>query len=285
MRGRVPEELAALIPWLAGLFGLLAGSFLNVCIHRWPRDLSVVAPRSRCPGCEAQIAWYDNIPLLSWVVLGGKCRACKAPIHWRYPLVELLTAACFFGFVATRGVGVAAAKDCVFAAMLIALAATDMETRLLPDELTLGGAAVGLVFSLFTPAPGGTFAFLLEAAGVHAPQSVISLGESVTGAILCPATLWFAGWLFEKIRHKEGLGFGDVKMLAMIGAFLGLVNALGTILVASFVGSVSGLAWIALKRKDASTYELPFGTFLALAALVMAVWGERMGAWYAQSFQ
>src|SRR5450432_1970371 len=131
---------------LAAIFGLLAGSFLNVCIHRWPRDLSVVHPRSRCPQCDRQIAWFDNIPVISYLLLRGRCRHCNASISARYPIVELLTAALFFFFVWQLGPTLSAARYCVFTAMLIVLAFADAETLLLPDEFTLGGAAAGLIF-------------------------------------------------------------------------------------------------------------------------------------------
>lgn len=269
-----------LTAWLGGLFGLLIGSFLNVCIHRWPQDLSVVAPRSRCPHCAAQIAWYDNIPVLSWLLLRGRCRACQARIHWRYPAVELLTGSTFTWFIAQHGLTLTGAKDCVFAALLIGLAFADADTRILPDEMTLGGALIGFVFSFFVPVPDETFHFLTAVAGWAPPPRLASAGEAVLGGCLCAGSLWLAGWLFEKLRHKEGLGFGDVKMLVMIGAFLGTGNALITIVLGSLLGSIVGLAWIRITKSDAASYELPFGTFLAAAAFFVAVWGERMMGWY-----
>lgn len=278
----MPDALAAS---LAGLFGLLIGSFLNVCIYRWPRDLSVVQPRSRCPECEAPIAWYDNIPLLSWIILRGHCRHCRAPIHWRYPLVELLTALSFAYFVFQLGLTLAAAKLCVFSAILIALVFSDLETLLLPDELTLGGLAVGLALSFVTPVPDSTFHLVGRILGFHPGSSVGNFGEAVFGAIVPAGSIWLGGWLFEKLRHKEGLGFGDVKMLAMIGAFLGLRGALLTVILGSLLGSVVGLAFIKLTGKDTATYQLPFGTFLGAAAFVTAVEGQRLISWYAQTLR
>jgi leader peptidase (prepilin peptidase)/N-methyltransferase len=273
----MPEAL------LAGLFGLLIGSFLNVCIHRWPRDLSVVRPRSKCPVCDEPIVWYDNIPLLSWFALRGHCRRCRAPIHWRYPLVELLTALSFAYFVFQLGPAPAAARDCVFAAILIALVFSDLETLLLPDELTLGGLAVGLLFSLFVPVPDSTFHVISGLFGFHPAEAGGSFGEAALGAFVPAAAIWLAGWLFEKLRHKEGLGFGDVKMLAMIGAFLGLRGALTTIILGSLFGSVLGLAFIKLTGRNAATYQLPFGAFLGAAAFVTAIEGQRLISWYAHT--
>ncbi len=271
--------------WLfAGIFGLLIGSFLNVCIYRWPRDLSVIRPsRSFCPACEKQIAWHENIPLLSFAMLSGRCSGCRAPIPWRYPLVELLTAVSFAYFADHHGLTFTAAKFCVFAAILIALAFTDLETRLLPDELTLGGTLIGLLFALATPVQDATFQLLASVAGWRPSPVLASLGEAVFGTLACSGTLWLAGWLFEKLRHKDGLGFGDVKMLAMTGAFLGFERTLLTIVLGSLLGSVAGIVYIRVAGKDPATYQLPFATFLALAAFIVAVAGSPLIAWYAQT--
>jgi leader peptidase (prepilin peptidase)/N-methyltransferase len=258
-----------LIP-LAVLMGLLIGSFLNVCIYRWPRDLSVVKPRSHCTDCERQIAWYDNIPLLSYALLGGRCRGCSTAIPWRYPVVEALTALAFGWFFSRLGPGLPAIKMCLFAAMMIGLIFSDLETRLLPDEFTLGGMYLGFVFSLAVLLPDTIAGFVATIAGIVPPPRVLSLGESLLGAGLPAGALWLMGWLFEKIRHKEGLGFGDVKMIAMMGAFLGLRDALTSVIIGSLLGSVVGLAWIKLTGKDAAEYQLPFASFLGTAGLAVA---------------
>jgi leader peptidase (prepilin peptidase) / N-methyltransferase len=244
---------------LGGVFGLLIGSFLNVCIRRWPRDLSVVRPRSACPECGTQIAWYDNIPVLSYLLLRGHCRQCGKGISWRYPVVELLTAISFAFFINRYGLNVEAMKYCVFAAILIALVFTDLETLLLPDQFTTGGLLAGLVFAVYLG----------------------SIRDALLGAIVPAGTIWFGGWLFEKLRHKQGLGFGDVKMLAMIGAFLGIRGALLTIILGAIAGSVIGLAFIKISGKDAGSYQLPFGSFLGAAALFAAIEGQGIIAWYA----
>ena len=265
---------------LALLFGLLIGSFLNVCIYRWPRDLSVVRPRSHCPSCEKTIAWYDNIPLLSYALLGGRCRHCRARISPRYPVVELLTGTLFFVFVYTLGPSLAALKMCVFSAILVGLVFADLEERILPDELTLGGALVGLVFAVFVPVPDITAQALLWLAGLDlTPGIPQSLAEAAFGAILPALFLWGGGWVYYKVRHREGLGFGDVKLIAMVGAFLGLRGALLTLILGSIAGSVLGYGYIKLTGKDASTYELPFGSFLGAAALAVALIGPTLPGW------
>jgi leader peptidase (prepilin peptidase)/N-methyltransferase len=257
---------------LALLFGLLIGSFLNVCIHRWPRGRSVVRPRSHCVRCRKTIAWYDNIPVLSYILLGGKCRHCGRHISARYPAVELLTGAVFFYFVLRLGPTVEAAKLCAFSAMVIALIFSDLEKRLLPDELTLGGALIGLAFAFFVPLRDESSAGLLWLMGLTLEGRILWLAQAALGAAVPAFFLWGGGWLYLKIRHREGLGLGDVKLMVMIGAFLGLQATLLTLLTGSIAGSVVSLLYIWATRKDASTYELPFGTFLGAAAVAVAIW-------------
>jgi leader peptidase (prepilin peptidase)/N-methyltransferase len=256
---------------ITALFGLLIGSFLNVCIYRWPRDLSVVKPRSACPCCEHPIAWYDNIPLLSIALLKGRCRHCSEPIALRYPLVELLTAVAFGYFAWKYGFDLKTAKYCVFSAIMIGLIFSDLETLLLPDQFTIGGLLIGLAFAPFTGTPGDTFRLACALAGYRLPPNWWGISESAFGAFFPAAILWLLGWLFEKIRHKEGLGFGDVKMIAMIGAFLGLQGALLTVIVGSLLGSVVGLAYIKVTKQDAATFPLPFAAFLGIAGLFAAL--------------
>ncbi len=263
----------------ACLCGLLIGSFLNVVIHRWPRGMSVVAPRSACPACGRAIAWYDNVPVLSFALLRGKCRHCGEPIAWRYPIVEALTAAMFFAIVRQAGgFTPEAIRLLVFAAVLIALIFTDLETRLLPLELTIGGIGIGLAFSLWTPVPDSTLALL---AGRAIPAGrVESLAESAFGAIVPAFAIWLVGWLFENIRHKQGLGFGDVLMIAMMGAFLGIGGALLSIALGSIAGSIAGPLWIKFRGEEAASYQLPFGSFLGAGALATAVFGPAILNWY-----
>lgn len=260
---------------LAALAGLLIGSFLNVCIYRLPRDLSVVAPRSFCPQCDHGIAWYDNVPLLSFIILRGRCRHCHARITFRYPVVELLTAACFFASVRALGWNGIAVKYCVFLAIIIALIFSDLESRILPDEFTIGGTVVGLIIAFAVPSNGGIWRFFLSA--VRNPR-MLSLIEAAFAAAFSSSALWLVGWIYEKLRHREGLGLGDVKMVAMIGTFLGLHGVLLTLIVGSVLGAVVGLCYIIFAGKDAATYELPFGAFLGVASLVVALGAEFSGA-------
>jgi leader peptidase (prepilin peptidase) / N-methyltransferase len=255
--------------WVLAFFaGLLIGSFLNVCIYRLPRDLSVARPaRSFCPGCEKTIAWHDNIPLLSYALLGGRCRHCHERIPLRYPIVELATGAAFaLCFWAVHD-PLMAVKYSIFGAIMIALIASDLEERILPDEFTLGGTALGLALAPFARIDPLFVRLVLP---YTLDPRWLSLGEAALGAGLSSGLIWLCGWLYEKIRHREGLGFGDVKMIAMIGAFLGLKSALVTLMLGSLVGAVAGLAYIFATGKDASTYELPFGSFLGIAALLVA---------------
>jgi leader peptidase (prepilin peptidase) / N-methyltransferase len=266
---------------LAFLFGLLAGSFMNVCIHRWPRGRSVVKPRSHCVRCRKTIAWYDNIPVASYMVLRGRCRHCGRRISPRYPLVELATGLLFFYFVFTLGPAAAAYKMCIFAAMLVGLIFCDLEKRLLPDELTLGGALLGIALSFAAPVHDITAQAVVWLSGGELPAALRSPAESVFGALAPALLLWGGGWLYFKVRHREGLGFGDVKLIAMVGGFLGLRGALLTMILGSLAGSIVGYGYIKATGKDAATYQLPFGTFLGAAALAAAVAGPKILGWYA----
>ena len=262
---------------LAALAGLLIGSFLNVCIFRLPRDLSVVRPRSFCPACEKMIAWYDNVPVVSFVLLRGRCRHCQTPISARYPLVELLTAAAFAICVFEYGITLEAIKFSLLSAILITLIFSDIEERILPDEFTLGGTLLGLIFAFFVPLQPGLIYLLLPYS--WGPRW-LSVGEAVLGAGFSSGCIWFVGWVYLKLRHREGLGLGDVKMIAMIGAFLGLQWALLILIIASLFGAIGGLIFIALAKKEAATYELPLGSFLGIAGLAAALFRVPFMAWY-----
>ena len=264
-----------LIVLLALLAGLLIGSFLNVCIYRLPLDMSIASPaRSFCPACEKTIAWYDNIPVLSYVRLRGRCRQCRERIPLRYLFVEVATGVAFASSFGALGLTLAAMKVAVYTAILITLITSDLEERILPDEFTLGGSAVGLALAPFVPVEHYFISMFL-------PRSLDprwpSLAEAAFGAAVGSGSIWLVGYLYAKFRHREGLGFGDVKMIAMIGAFMGLRLALLTLILASLVGSVCGLLYIKLAKKDAATYELPFGSFLGLAALFVAATNLPLG--------
>ena len=237
-----------LLPAVAAAYGLVLGSFLNVVIHRVPREMSLVRPRSHCPHCGAPVRWYDNVPLLSYLALGGRCRGCRAPISPRYPLVELACGALLAACVARFGVTVSAAAAVVLVLLLLPLAAIDLEHHLLPDVLTLPGIAAGLAFA---------------AAGALAP-----LRDAVIGAAVGAAVPYLVIVAYRVARGAEGMGLGDVKLLAMVGAFLGWRGALLTLGLGSCAGAVVGIALLATGRGRRDT-ELPFGVFLALAALAV----------------
>ncbi len=256
----------------AGIAGLIIGSFLNVCIYRLPRDLSVASPsRSFCPHCKKTIAWYDNIPVVGFVMLGGRCRHCTERISIRYPLVEALTGAAFVAVVLLHGLTLMSVRLCVFFALCIGLIFSDFEERILPDEFTVGGLALALIFSAFVPTPPGLASLLLSP---DLSYRLLSLSDALIAAVVSGGALWAVGKLYEVIRHREGLGMGDVKMVAMIGAFLGLSGALLTLIVGSLAGSITGLLYIYGAKKDPASYELPFGSFLGLAAFLVALFGE-----------
>ena len=265
---------------LALVAGLLIGSFLNVCIYRMPRDLSVVRPRSFCPVCEHPIAWYDNIPVLSFFLLRRRCRHCSALIPYRYLIVEILTAVLFFLIVNALGLTATSAKLCLLAALLVGLTFADLEERILPDEFTLGGTAAGLVLAYFVPVNDVIAHVFLPAFGWRLGPQWMSVAESALGAAGPAGCLWLGGFLFEKIRHKEGLGLGDVKMMAMFGAFLGVSATLLTLILGSVAGSIIGLIYIRATKQDAASYELPFGTFLGFAGIFVALMGEKVIRWY-----
>jgi leader peptidase (prepilin peptidase) / N-methyltransferase len=239
------------------MIGCAVGSFLNVCIYRLPRRESLAWPGSHCPQCNTPIAWYDNLPVVSYLVLRGRCRHCAARIPVRYLVVELVTGALFLGLVSLYPPGPLLASRLIFGCALIVLFAIDLEHHILPNVITLPGMVVGLLFSLVTE-PGWRSALI---------------GVLVGGGI--PFVI---AWVYERLRGIEGLGMGDVKMLAMIGAFLGWPLTLLTLVLATFSGSVVGAGFIAAGK--GARYKLPFGTFLAVGALVASVSGPAILSWY-----
>ena len=272
MRGCLPDSIQPFYLPLAAVAGLLIGSFLNVCIYRVMRDLSVVTPGSFCPQCEKPIAWYDNVPLLSFLLLRGRCRGCSTRISWRYPLVEALTAAAFSLVAYRYGPTLAAFKWTVFESLMIVLFWTDLEERILPDEFTLGGAVAGAAFAFFVFVPGVLGQLFL---GDRKPiwQSLFNM---LAGAVLMSGPIWLAGAIYARLRKREGLGFGDVKLLAMLGIFLGVDGGLRALLLGAVGGSLISIAYLLFTRKDPGGYELPFGSFLCAAAAFVPLW-SRMG--------
>lgn len=262
-------------PAAAG-FGLLLGSFLNVVILRLPRRLEwdwkrdsreilgepeiydppppgIVVERSHCPHCGHQLAWYENIPVFSWLALRGRCRSCKAPISIQYPLVELLTMVLVLACVWRFGFGWQGFGAIVLTCFLIALSGIDLRTQLLPDQLTLPLMWLGLIGAI-------------DNLYMHAKPALV-------GAIIGYLSLWIVWWLFKQLTGKEGLGHGDFKLLAALGAWIGLQGILPTILLASLVGAIVGSVWLAAKGRDRAT-PIPFGPFLAVAGWIVFMWGE-----------
>ncbi len=248
----------ALASILLAAFGLVVGSFLNVCIHRLPRGESIVWPGSRCPGCGAPIRWFDNLPVLSYVWLAGRCRACGTRIALRYPLVELATMGLFLAHYAVLGWQPLLVVRLVLSAALVVLFVIDLEHRILPNRVTLPGIVVGLVASFATD---------------------LGWRASIVGILLGGGILWAIGEGYYRLRGEEGLGMGDVKMLAMIGAFLGWQQVLVTLVLSSLAGSLVGLALIAAGR-GTMKYALPYGTFLAVGAAVASLAGDALVEWY-----
>jgi leader peptidase (prepilin peptidase)/N-methyltransferase len=269
-----------LIGVFAALLGLVIGSFLNVCIVRIPERKSIVMPASACPKCGAAIKPWDNIPVLSWLLLGAKCRSCKTKISWMYPVVELLTAALFWGCYHAFGLTTEALKWAIFSALMIVLVFTDMRERILPDVINFSGFAAGLLLSLVTkPSDGIALWIANRIFDFSPPTSVISLADALLGAAFGSGLLWLVAEAYFRLRGREGMGLGDVKMMLMAGAFLGLKRTLLTILAGSVLGSVLGLAFMLAKRKG-SDYELPFGTFLGMAAVLVMFFGTPLVNWY-----
>src|SRR5580658_1765828 len=271
---------STLIGIFAALFGLIIGSFLNVCIVRIPGRKSIVMPASACPKCGAAIRPWDNIPVVSWLVLRGKCRACKTTISWMYPVVELLTAALFWACYYAFGLTTEALKWAIFSALMIVLVFTDLRERILPDVVNYSGFAVGLALSLVTkPADGAALWLANRVFDFPPPSPVISLADALLGAAFGSGMLCLVAETYFRMRGREGMGFGDVKMMLMAGAFLGLKRTLLTILAGSVLGSVLGLAFMLARRKG-SDYELPFGSFLGMAAVLVMFFGTPLVNWY-----
>jgi leader peptidase (prepilin peptidase) / N-methyltransferase len=262
------------------LIGLAIGSFLNVVISRIPLEESIVSPRSRCPQCKKPILNRDNIPILSYILLGGRCRNCKAKISVRYPLIEAFTAVVSGLIYLKFGIGVEWVVYFLFCAALIALAFIDADHRILPDVITLNGLWIGLAISVFMWLPGPLISRLIQAVGVASPTPrLISIVSSLIGAVVGGGLLWFVREAYFRFRGVEGMGFGDVKMMAMVGAFIGTALTLFTILVGSVLGSIIGVALMRFGGKDRD-YELPFGTFLSFGAILAVLYGNELIGMY-----
>jgi leader peptidase (prepilin peptidase)/N-methyltransferase len=258
------------------LLGLVIGSFLNVCIARLPHGESVVHPRSRCPRCRKAIRARDNIPVISYLLLGGRCRHCRAAISLRYPFVEALTAVVSVLLCIKFGFTIHWAIYFLFCSALIVLALIDADHRILPDPITVNGIWIGVVTSVLLIVPSPFASWLFRQAGIESMDTRLqSLFGSMIGAAVGGGLLWAVAAAYLRFRGVEGMGFGDVKMMAMVGAFLGAPLALFTIMVGSLVGSVVGLALMQFAGKSRE-YELPFGTFLGFAGIVAVLYGDAL---------
>ena len=262
------------------MFGLLVGSFLNVCIARLPRDQSIVTPRSHCPRCKKQIDWYDNIPLVSFLVLRGTCRHCGLPISWRYPLVELLNGLLFLWAFAAFGLTGEAGMAMALCSALIVITFIDLDHQIIPDVITLPGMVIGLLAApLFMSALEPPMAFGLGRFFPSAGPYVAGFVNALVGLILGGTPLFIIGWLWEKLRKVEAMGGGDVKLMGMVGSFLGWKGAYLTIMLGAVTGSVAGVTLIALKKHEADKV-IPFGPYLAVGTLLTLFYGADIIEWY-----
>lgn len=261
--------------FLVFLVGASFGSFLNVCISRWPAELSVVSPRSRCPRCERQIAWYDNIPLLSWVILRAKCRGCGLPISAQYPLVEATVGALWVASFVAFGPTLTMLRVAIAATILLGIAVTDLQHYVIPDGFTV----TGFVLAMLLPVP----AILLGDPGPFAGP-----WDALIGACTGAGLIAIVGWLGEVALKKEAMGQGDVTLMAFVGAMVGPTRALLVVFVAAAIASVAFLALVApigwwRARRAGTEFELPlvpFGVFLAPAGLLTLLWGDALIDWY-----
>jgi leader peptidase (prepilin peptidase)/N-methyltransferase len=277
------------------LFGIVIGSFLNVCITRIPEEISIVSPGSRCPRCETPIKPYDNVPVFAWLWLRGKCRACGQPISPMYPLIELSTGLLFVAVYLDFGITQATVKWIFFTCLVIVLTVTDLRVRMLPDVINWPGFAAGVLFSAFVPPNDGIAQFLsYRLFQVRLPGAAAGVLDGLTGAAFGSLLLLGLAKGYKAARGREGMGMGDVKMMAMVGAFLGVRGAFLTLLLGSLLGSVIGLSVVlalylggwrgalakrasrrglgtdrGLRWAIASQYQLPLGTFLGIAALLI----------------
>ena len=276
----------------AFVIGLIFGSFLNVCIIRIPQGGSIVRPASRCPGCEQPIRWYDNIPVLSWIVLRTHCRHCGMAISMQYPAVELATGLWFATAIGISFQGITSILSllspiallqslslCALGFLLIGLAVMDWQTQLLPDEFTLGGIFLGLVLI----ATQSFFISSVEYKTFFTPEEIL-IGEHILAALGAYLLLVIIRFLYKRLRKRDGMGLGDAKLLALIAIFLGFWPAIVALFVAVLTASIYGIVLL-LRGRASTTSRLPFGSFLAVAGLLTSLVGDRIIGWYTMLFR
>jgi leader peptidase (prepilin peptidase)/N-methyltransferase len=272
-----------------GVLGAIIGSFLNVVIHRLPNEESIVFPNSRCPSCSAAIGWYDNIPVLSYVVLAGRCRACQGGISIRYPAVELLTAFLYVAVAWRDGISVILPFDLVFISAMLALIFIDAEHMILPNAITYPGMIFALVARLVIPLIAAAPVFddvgALGRGLLHGmPLWAVSVIGAVIGGLIGGGSLWLMGWTWEKLRGIEAMGLGDVKMMFMVGAYLGWRLTILTIFLGVLSGSLIGIGLMLKKGERDMKMLLPFGVFLGIGAIAALLIGPQIVEWYAGQF-
>jgi leader peptidase (prepilin peptidase) / N-methyltransferase len=284
----MPRMIRMYVTAFAGLLGLAFGSFLNVCVSRWPEGESVVLPRSHCRNCENRLTWWENIPLLSWVLLRSHCRTCRARISVRYPLLEL-TVGGLWAYTAWQATGLSAGimPATIFAVglfifywMLIALAALDAEHLWLPNALTLPGIVLGIIaYAIDILIRSNEVLEFYGASALRGRLVLRLLGDRILAVLVAAGILLLIRWLYGVFRHREGMGLGDVKLIAMLAAWLGLPGTLLAFFIGAMLGAVAGVAVIIAPSRresgeDWATAKLPFGTFLCIGGVISSLWGE-----------
>lgn len=275
---------------VVGVFGAIIGSFMNVVIHRLPREESIVLPNSRCPSCGTAIAFYDNVPVLSYLALRGRCRACKAHISARYPLVEALTGALWIAVAWRDGLSFALPFDLIFVTAIIALVFIDAEHMILPNAITYPGIAFAVVARVAIPYLMGLPHFddlpmLLDGPLAGMALWAASLIGAVIGGLIGGGSLWLMGWMWEKLRGVEAMGLGDVKMMFMVGGYLGWRLTILNIFLAVLSGSLIGIVLMLRQGKRNMQMLLPFGVFLGIGAIAALLIGSHIVDWYAGQFR
>lgn len=273
-----------------GVLGAIIGSFLNVVIHRLPAEESIVFPNSRCPACSSAIASYDNIPILSYLILGGRCRSCKNGISIRYPAVELLTALLYVAVAWRDGLTIVLPFDLIFVSALVALIFIDAEHMILPNAITYPGIAFALIARIVIPLVGASPHFddleVLTRGILHGmPVWAASVIGGVIGGLIGGGSLWLMGWTWEKLRGIEAMGLGDVKMMFMVGAYLGWRLTILTIFLGVLSGSVIGIGLMVKQGRRDLQMLLPFGVFLGIGAIAALLIGPQIVEWYAGQFR